>query len=595
LEGGFTNYTSTDEYHEETARELERYHKAGYSFQGSQEEAVKLLATARDISEQQAQAEFDSGAVSKLAIIVKQKNDGTFKYRIVVDLRRSEPRPVNARATVPERPLLPRPFDVTEDVKELAALHPSPQPVEESMEFAAADLADAYMHFNVRKEELAECVSFFGNAVIVWLALCFGLTGAPLLWCRFAAALARLLVAAADPRLFRLELYLDDPLWTLWGTVAQRNRQLALAVWICLAVGTKFSWKKATRGTSLTWIGVKFTLIGATRHLLVSVPAAMIKDILGDIDKLLCPGRVPLRGLRRLTGRLSWASGILPRLRWTVNVLYAVFYSAAKDAYKRPPGTAGRPTLFIRGAGAGRRRSVTTPFLFDSNRVRLPLRWLQTLFKDFEKCPLVRKVSWDSSQPRLGFILDASPWGIGGVLFHPGTHKALEYFAEVLDEQDKESLGIAIGTAAAQQAAECLALVVAVKAWSRLLHAVSAAVAVRSDSTVAAALGNKLSSSAAVLNFLGAELALELEHADLRDLVPEHIPGTWNYTADALSRLSAPQPKPFPKSLEDIKRRRIPPRDARYFRLPLVGSNVQLWTGVAEASLFDGLARGLGS
>eukprot|EP00971_Amphidinium_carterae_P317743 6316399-Amphidinium_carterae.1 len=42
-----------------------------------------------------------------------------------------------------------------------------------------------------------------------------------------------------------------------------------------------------------------------------------------------------LRRLRSLTGRLSWAAGVLPRARWAVNILYAVVTSAFKDVATR--------------------------------------------------------------------------------------------------------------------------------------------------------------------------------------------------------------------------------------------------------------------
>ena len=461
------------------------------------------------------------------------------------------------------------------------------------MEFAAADLADAYMHFNVRPEELAECVSVFGDSVIIWLALCFGLSGAPLLWCRFAAALARLVVAAADLTRLRLELYLDDPLWTLWGTKAQRDRQLAISLWICLAMGTKFSWKKAARGSSLIWIGIQFTLECKVRFLLVSIPIGMVKDILLDVAALQRPGRVPLKWLRKLTGRLSWAAGVLPRIRWAINVLYAVYFSAEREAQRRPRGTAGRPSVFRSGDGPSRTRKAVTPFLFDSSRVRLPLQWVAALFRDFERTPFVRRIAWDPVRPKLGVVLDASPWGVAGVLFHTASLRPLEFFADEITSIDESHLAIASGNAAAQQAAECLALVIAIKCWARFLRSLSAAVAVRSDSTVAGALGNRLSSSSPTINFLGAELALELERHDLRDLVVQHIPGVWNTTADALSRLYAPEPKAIPDAVKDVKRRRLPPRDAHFYRLPAVGLNSTLWTGVPEGQLFSGLAFGL--
>ena len=91
-----------------------------------------------------------------------------------------------------------------------------PQP---EVELFGADFADAYPHFRVHDEELAECLTWdpFVQMMLVWCMLCFGLRSAPLIWSRFAAALARLLAGMLQPDEGRLQLYLDDPfLGTLW-------------------------------------------------------------------------------------------------------------------------------------------------------------------------------------------------------------------------------------------------------------------------------------------------------------------------------------------------------------------------------------------
>eukprot|EP00974_Lingulodinium_polyedra_P109009 10549941-Lingulodinium_polyedra.AAC.1 len=41
---------------------------------------------------------------------------------------------------------------------------------------------------------------------------------------------------------------------------------------------------------------------------------------------------VGLKRLKRLTGRLSWAAGIVPRMRWAVAILYATAAAAERDA-----------------------------------------------------------------------------------------------------------------------------------------------------------------------------------------------------------------------------------------------------------------------
>ena len=57
----------------------------------------------------------------------------------------------------------------------------------------------------------------------------------------------------------------------------------------------------------------------------------------------------------------------------------------------------------------------------------------------------------------------------------------------------------------------------------------------RSDSAAAIATTIKLSSPTAALNFVGAEVALELEAKDIADVVGAHLPGKLNTCSDYLS------------------------------------------------------------
>ena len=54
------------------------------------------------------QDRFPQGHLNKLGVILKIRRDGTKKTRLIIDMRRSE---ANERASVPERPTLPRPTD----------------------------------------------------------------------------------------------------------------------------------------------------------------------------------------------------------------------------------------------------------------------------------------------------------------------------------------------------------------------------------------------------------------------------------------------------------------------------------------------------
>ena len=63
-----------------------------------------------------------------------------------------------------------------------------------------------------------------------------------------------------------------------------------------------------------------------------------------------------------------------------------------------------------------------------------------------------------------------------------------------------------------------------------------ASLLVRSDSVVALALGSKLASGTPALNFIAAELALELEAVGANDMTLAHLQGAWNTLAGGQCR-----------------------------------------------------------
>eukprot|EP00969_Alexandrium_andersonii_P101031 4457083-Alexandrium_andersonii.AAC.1 len=57
----------------------------------------------------------------------------------------------------------------------------------------------------------------------------------------------------------------------------------------------------------------------------------MAQEISEEADELVQLSMLGLRRLKRFTGRLSWAAGIVPGLRWAVAILYATVAAAERD------------------------------------------------------------------------------------------------------------------------------------------------------------------------------------------------------------------------------------------------------------------------
>eukprot|EP00439_Symbiodinium_sp_Y106_P080976 s652_g19.t2 len=126
------------------------YVQEGFAVKMSLEEAVRR---------------YGAGAVSKLGLILKTKDDGTLKRRIIIDLRRSGG---NSKSALPERLTLPRPVDAVrmatfqcEEEENLKAKYSNFSWDTEywAREWVVIDVSDAFRHVAVAEEELARCMA----------------------------------------------------------------------------------------------------------------------------------------------------------------------------------------------------------------------------------------------------------------------------------------------------------------------------------------------------------------------------------------------------------------------------------------------------
>ncbi len=69
----------------------------------------------------------------------------------------------------------------------------APSDTDFGVELVSGDLSDAYFHFRVHPDERKHCLSpdLWPGTVLLWVDMCCGLRAAPLIWCRFAAGVAR--------------------------------------------------------------------------------------------------------------------------------------------------------------------------------------------------------------------------------------------------------------------------------------------------------------------------------------------------------------------------------------------------------------------
>ena len=189
---------------------------------------------------------------TKLAVLVKEKSDGSVKVRFIVDMLRSG---INGLVKAGERIVLPRGHDLITAVLNLWET----AGFDEEVEFLVEDIKDAFLLLKIAEEERGVTIITDGESYYAYSGVPFGLASAPLLWGRVSAWLGRLAQAVSQPSRLRSQLYVDDPILACAGTEQSRTRSFARVVLVWLSLGARFAWQKATLGKSVEWIGAIYS------------------------------------------------------------------------------------------------------------------------------------------------------------------------------------------------------------------------------------------------------------------------------------------------------------------------------------------------
>ena len=300
FQAGCANYKSFDELFEDAEIEVSRLEELRYCTK---------------VTKEQAKEWWDEGTIAKMAIIVKENQEGPREQPIIID---------------------ERPAYIVTDAHDRwqygeANLCKDIEPSE--LSFISGDWSDAHFHFQAREDEWKHCLtpSLDPEFILVWIHMCLGLKGAPLMWCRFAAALARMIQGTLKPSEARMQLYLDDPIWTVLARGTRLVFITAMVTMLLLALGVRVSWKKCAKGKEIQWIGVVFELRLMSAELALTITERLMRDIREECDAMMSSAVVGLRHTERLAGKLSWAAGVAPRSRWAASCLYAAVAAATRD------------------------------------------------------------------------------------------------------------------------------------------------------------------------------------------------------------------------------------------------------------------------
>ena len=269
-----------------------------------------------------------------LGNVVKVKDDGSLKHRLIQDLRANG---VNDAVRLTERQVLPRGLDHGADLARLGAAALEG----ESVFTLVLDFKDAFMSVPLhRGEQRFNCANAgfrvqrtrraliddepSEGTFVVWRTLGFGGRPNPLVFSRvasFAARSAQALLgtnvdaaAAQVPAPGFLELYVDDPVISVRAKPAEADATFDMVILWWLTLGLPLSWKKGSMSDGSVphrWIGIEYTLTEAGA--IMRLPPQFVKDLLQLIDPICQTKGTIARGeLDVLIGKAARVAFVVP-------------------------------------------------------------------------------------------------------------------------------------------------------------------------------------------------------------------------------------------------------------------------------------------
>ena len=484
--------------------------------------------------------------MSKMAAVVKPREDGTTKLRLIIDMLRSH---VNEHVRLHERIVLPRIVDMVRD--SVSLLEGSSDGGD--VDLMILDWEDAFHTMGVRAEELPhQIVKGFDGEYVGYETVLFGGGGSPGVWGRAAAFLGRSGQALFSTGETRIQVYVDDPC-TVWrGTPAVRswNKVILLLWW--LVVGPAISWKKLQIGRQVKWIGVQVQL--EEKAVVITLPDKFIAELLVEVEQILLAAAVPTGQAQeaRGQGRVGSQCGTLPQ---------------------------GDDIAYLEGPG---RRAT------EHNRQEE-----DSTFSAMAACVFVeeKRHTAEELSPRRWVCSRRSRHGVrrvtlgagGCVLYFQG--KPQRWFSDPIHKLDVKRFTVEIGKAKDQALLEVLAMLVGVRLWARFCYTRKWAVYLRSDSQAALGAAFKLRSPDPRINAVVREISLDLAEGKYEIDFLEHIPGANNVYANSLSRFYQPgASRKIPEELAGAERDVPPKRTQEWWETVEVGGDQEDSEVTAEQS-----------
>ena len=197
----------------------------------------------------------------------------------------------------------------------------------------------------------------------------------------------------------------------------------------------------------VTWIGAEIELWQTV--ITLSLPAKLKQELLEILTDWSHKAMISVKEIRSVTGRLSWAAGVIPRIRWAVSVFYAVISSVERDERE------GKEHERAKSRGQDNRPKLG---LAHVKRLGFALQWLIKML-EMDSVNLVRHEDYEDFGPTVGIMTDASPRGVGAVLVKvkDGELTMYEAFEAEFTKEEAKLLDVNWGEAESQSTVEAYA------------------------------------------------------------------------------------------------------------------------------------------
>ena len=294
------------------------------------------------------------------------------------------------------------------------------------------------------------------------------------------------------------------------------------------------------------WIGGEFVISQAPLGVQVRIKQSLFDEAAKLVKDMLSLNVVSVKALQSLVGKLSNIANLLVVWRPFLAPLFAALYA---------PTASGAP-----------------PNCVWVKQISSELSWFQAFFsasggfveRHFDlQC-------FTATDTIVDVVLDASPWGLAGVL--TVNDQPVEFFAEAITPHDVDTFDHTIGDAAGQQVWECLAALIAVRLWRNRWQKHQVCLRIRGDSVAMLTLLVNMRPHSAQMRLIAQEIAIDMAHYTFVPVIAQHIPGIANVVADELSRWAQPgHVQKLPHYVQPPVTRVFPPSRSHQYYLTKAG------------------------